>query len=228
MPPCPGWTVADLLAHVGYVHRWAARYVTTALTEMVEEPGEAAILSGAPPEADRADWVAEGHRDLVRALRAAPEDLDCWAFLKAPSPLAMWARRQAHETAVHRVDAQLSAGSPPTPVSPAFASDGIDELLFAFFGRRSRRRFEVPGGAVTVALDATDQPGGWTVRVSAEAGVEARHGLGEAAGADVSLRGTAGDLYLALWHRRPAEGLVVEGRPELFEAAWGPRGVTWS
>lgn len=38
--------------------------------------------------------------------------VDCWTFLDAPSPLAFWARRQAHETAIHRADAQLAADGP--------------------------------------------------------------------------------------------------------------------
>ena len=33
----------------------------------------------------------------------------CFAFLPAPSPLAFWARRQAHETGIHRADVE-SAG----------------------------------------------------------------------------------------------------------------------
>ena len=47
-----------------------------------------------------------------------PTTCECWTFLPAPSPRAMWARRQAHETAIHRVDAQLAAGLPVSPWSP--------------------------------------------------------------------------------------------------------------
>jgi len=68
--------------------------------------------------------AAEGSRLLgaagSAALSAAPPDLRCWTFLPAPSPLAMWARRQAHETTVHRVDAELAAASvaPPAATVP--------------------------------------------------------------------------------------------------------------
>ncbi len=239
VPPCPGWRVADLLAHIGFVHRWATRYVRTAITEMVDEASEAAILERAPPEDERCDWVAEGHGALVAALRAAPTDLDCWTFLAAPSPLAMWARRQAHETAVHRVDAELSAGPAPTPVEPELAADGIDELLFGFFGRPARSPAEgdpVPGGAVTIGLEVLDGPGrhgvdgsgGWTLQVS-EGKVCARRGTGT--GGDepaVRVRGTASDLYLLLWHRRLLEGLDVDGSADRFVRAWGSQSVTWA
>lgn len=225
VPTCPGWRVAELLGHIGFVHRWATRYVATAVAEMEEEPGEEEITKSAPPESERCDWVADGHRALVRALRAAPPDLQCWTFLPAPSPLAMWARRQLHETTVHRVDAELARGGEPTPVATDAAVDGIEELLFAFFGRRSRRRLEVPGGSVTLGLEAVDVPDGWTLRVSTDAGVEASRGTGEC---DVAVRGPASDLYLLLWHRRTLDGLEVRGSAETFDEVWGPRGIRWA
>ena len=43
-------------------------------------------------------------------LRSAPADLDCFTFLPAESARHFWARRQAHETAIHRVDAENAAG----------------------------------------------------------------------------------------------------------------------
>ena len=239
VPTCPGWRLADVLAHVGFVHRWATHYVRTAVVDMVDEPDEATILKIAPPGSERCDWVAQGLAALLTALHAAPGDLTCWTFLPAVSPLAMWARRQAHETTVHRVDVELAAGVSPSPVEPKLAADGIDELLSAFFGRPARRLAGVPGGGVTIGLDAVDtagtfdtgdgagKPGGsgrWTVRVSGT-GVAAGRGAGAR---DVTVRGTSSDLYLLLWHRRPLEGLEVEGPVELFEHAWGSRAVTWT
>lgn len=242
VPTCPGWRVEDLLAHMGFVHRWAAMYVAGALAEMVPEPPEAEILAGAPAPGTRPTWVAAGHAELVRALRAAPADLECWTFLPAPSPLAMWARRQAHETAVHRVDAELAALAAPgsaqgrvTPLDPAFAADGVDELLLGFFGRPGRP--PTPGDAQgggdpadrraaatgTIALVPDDRPERWTVRLT-PAGVAPARGLFEH---DVAVRAGAGDLYLLLWHRRSPEGLDVTGPAGRFEALWGSRGVTW-
>ena len=104
------------LAHIGFVHRWAARYVAEGLTEMVEEPGEAPLLSAAPPDDLILSWVADGHAALVEVLSSAPPDVQCWTFLAAPSPLAFWARRQAHETAVHRVDCRTGGRRPANPI----------------------------------------------------------------------------------------------------------------
>ncbi|MGC0381054.1 uncharacterized protein (TIGR03083 family) [Streptomyces sp. SAI-129] len=91
-------------------------------------------------------WFREGHGRLVDTLAGAAPDVRCWHFLPAPSPLAFWARRQAHETAVHRIDAESARGGEPTGVGVDFAVDGVDELLCAFHAReksgtagRSRR-----------------------------------------------------------------------------------------
>jgi uncharacterized protein (TIGR03083 family) len=220
VPTCPGWRLRDLLAHIGFVHRWATRYVQTALSEMLDEPPEDEILRLAPPDGERVAWVADGCAALVRALCHAPPDLCCWTFLPAPSPRAMWARRQAHETAVHAADATLAAGRHPGPFDPDFAADGIDELLFAFYGR-GRPSPERGDGAV--GFEATDRPLAWTVRVS-EGVVAAQPGLGPC---DVRVRGTASDLYLLAWNRLPPTAVEIAGPAAAFERIWGGTGVTW-
>lgn len=227
VPTCPGWRTRDLLAHVGFVHRWAARYVSTSLADMVEEPGEGELLASAPPDDERCTWVVRGHAELVGSLRGAPRDLSCWTFLPAPSPLAMWSRRQAHETTVHRVDAELAAGRRPTPVDAALAVDGIDELVLCFLARPPR---EVAADAVegTIALEPDDLPDRWTLRCSPD-GVRGARGTARGADpCDAVVRGSASDLYLMLWHRRPVEGLVASGSAELFRRLWDERKVTWS
>jgi uncharacterized protein (TIGR03083 family) len=227
VPSCPGWEVRDLLAHIGFVHRWAARYVAEALTEMVEEPDEAAVLSAALPDDLLVPWVADGHAGLVDVLSSAPPDVQCWTFLPAPSPLAFWARRQAHETAVHRVDAELAAGARATSFDPAFAVDGTDEVLLGFFARPRRRALDVSPG--TIGIEATDAASAWTVRVAPE-GIETTKGVGES---DLSVRGTASDLYLLLWNRLQPDGDAPErldliGRRDLLASWSGQCHVTWS
>ncbi|HUC13412.1 MAG TPA: maleylpyruvate isomerase family mycothiol-dependent enzyme [Acidimicrobiales bacterium] len=229
VPSCPGWEVRDLLAHVGFVHRWAARYVAEGLTEMVEEPDEASVLSAAPSHDRILSWAADGHAALVEVLSSAPRDVQCWTFLPAPSPLAFWARRQAHETAVHRVDAELAAGARPTPFNPAFAVDGSDELLLGFFARPGRGRApETSPG--TVGLEATDAgSAAWTMHISPE-GIETTRGLDES---DLSVRGPASDLYLLLWNRlgwedRPHESLELVGRQDLLSSWREHFKVTWT
>ncbi|MEV6110875.1 maleylpyruvate isomerase family mycothiol-dependent enzyme [Streptomyces sp. NPDC051940] len=217
VPTCPGWTVADLLRHQTMVHRWAARIVGEALSAPYE-PTE--------PDLDGAELLAhyrEGHAHLVRTLRDAPDDLDCWYFFRAPSARAFWARRQAHETAVHRVDAEEAAGGAISPLPAAFASDGIDELLTGFHARRkSRVRSTHPR---TLRVQATDTDDTWTVHLSQDPPHTDRGADGDA---DCLLRGTAGELYLALWNRRPYDGLRIDGDPAPAELWRADSAVTWS
>ncbi|MDA8294979.1 MAG: maleylpyruvate isomerase family mycothiol-dependent enzyme [Actinomycetota bacterium] len=223
VPSCPGWCVRELLAHLHYIHRWAADYVADASQEMVPELDEPGVLAAAPRDDVLLTSVQEGHRRLVEALAAAPLSLECWTFLPAPSPLAMWARRQAHETAIHRVDAELAADRRPTPVSSEFAADGIDELLFGFLGRR--RRISPPSGVEgTIGLEATDWPAQWSIRL-AHGGIETSRG---ASARDLTVRGAVTELYLLVWNRPPPNRPDLVGAESLLDA-WCQRvHVSWS
>ncbi|MFI6007680.1 maleylpyruvate isomerase family mycothiol-dependent enzyme [Streptomyces sp. NPDC051243] len=194
VPTCPDWQVRDLLRHTGMVHRWAAAFVTEG--HMSYHP------DGGLPDLDGAEllaWFREGHRHLVGTLTDAPADVECWHFLPAPSPLAFWARRQAHETTVHRFDAEAARGGTPSDLDPGFAADGIDELLRGFHARpKSRVRSAEPR---VLRVRATDTDGAvWTVRLSQEPPVTERDDSGAA---DCEISGPASQLYLSLWNRLP-------------------------
>ncbi|ULR48683.1 maleylpyruvate isomerase family mycothiol-dependent enzyme [Streptomyces deccanensis] len=217
VPTCPSWRVRDLLRHTGAVHRWATAFVA----EGHPSPRPPA---DAPEDLDGdalLTWFEDGHRRLVDTLRAAPADLDCWSFLPAPSPLAFWARRQAHETAVHRVDAESALGDAPglpvpdfgTSLGVDFAVDGVDELLLGFHARpKSRVRTATPR---VLRVRATDTDAAWTVRLSAEPPVAERADGSRAPAADCEIAGPAPQLYLALWNRLPFP--AVDGDPTLAE-----------
>lgn len=210
VPTCPGWQVRDLLRHTAMVHTWAAAFVTEGHTSDVPDAGEP-DLDG-PELLDR---FRAGHRLLVEALERAPQDLECWAFFAAPSPLAFWARRQAHETTIHRVDAESARGGPLSPVASDHAVDGVDELLRGFHARpKSRVRTDVPR---TLRVRATDTGSAWTVRLSTAPPATVREGDGASVlpPADCELSATAQELYLTLWNRLPLTALTVAGDPDL-------------
>ncbi|CAG6393705.1 maleylpyruvate isomerase family mycothiol-dependent enzyme [Streptomyces cocklensis] len=211
VPTCPGWTTGDLVRHTGTVHRWAARIVAERLAgpvpedPMPEEPTGAAL----PP------WFLDGHARLIATLRAAGQGTDCWTVLPAASPLAFWARRQAHETAVHRVDAESARGGELSTLDPVFAADGIDELLTGFHARpRSRVRAEHPR---TLRVRPTDADAAWTVRLSADAAPRTERSADGPA--DCELTGRAQDLYLMLWNRLPLDAATLTGDAALA-ALW--------
>lgn len=203
VPSCPGWRVRDLVLHTGNVHRWAGGFVAEGRTE------PAPIGAETVPDESVAAWFLDGHGRLADCLRSAGDDLECWSFLTgSPGARAFWARRQAHETTVHRVDAELAAGAELGPVTTGFATDGIDELLAGFHTRRfSRVRSEEPRVLRVSATDAAD--GDWTVRISADP-PRVERAAGEAW--DCRLSGPAATLYLALWNRIPyGDGVVIDG-----------------
>lgn len=140
-------------------------------------------------------------------LTSADPDTQCWQFLPAPSPLAFWARRQAHETAVHRFDAESARGGTPSGIAPEFAADGIDELLTGFHARtRSRVRSERPRVLRVRATDTEDAV--WTVRLSQEPPAAVRSAEGDA---ECEITGSAAQLYLSLWNRVPFPGVSGDG-----------------
>jgi uncharacterized protein (TIGR03083 family) len=224
VPTCPGWVVRDLVRHMGGVHRWATGYVAGGRTEVWDVDLDE-VVGAWPGDADLAGWLTEGCEALAAALDAAPPDLECWTFLRAPSPLAMWARRQAHETAIHRVDAELAAGGAPSPFTPAFAADGAGELLECFVPRRSTKlRAEHPA---SMAVRCTDEDAAWLLRIGAE-GVTTDPIAHRAVDADCSVRGRAADLYLALWNRAGPEALVVEGDTDVLTLFLDTVQVRWA
>ena len=100
------------------MHRWATGIVAGPRTQPWDVDLDD-VVGTWPADADLIGWFGDGVGRLVATLSRAEPDLACWTFLDAPSPLAMWARRQAHETSVHRVDAELAAGLRGDAVSRA-------------------------------------------------------------------------------------------------------------
>jgi uncharacterized protein (TIGR03083 family) len=212
VPTCPGWRVRDLLGHLGGVHRWAASYVSTGRSEPFTREGRAEFA--APGDDDALlDWFRDGHRALVDTLTSADETVMCWTFMPAPSPLAFWARRQAHETAIHRADAELIIRAAPA-WDPAFAADGIDELLNGFLARPRGRLVADPARSLVVA--ATDADAAWTITI----GPDNRRVVAGGGPADLTVAGPAADLYLLLWNRGGSDRLDVHGDRAVLDL-WG-------
>lgn len=197
VPTCPGWTVADLLDHVGRTHRWAAANIRSGervTFREIDGPGDEGPLAFARNAAD----------DLVAALRATDPTLPGWHFAATEQVRGFWFRRQAVETLVHRVDAERAAGV-ETPIDPSLAADGIDEALDVIATRMLAGRDGVDLGG-SVHVHCTDVEGEWTFRT--DDGVYQLH-RGHAKG-DAALRGPAASILLVLWQRLPADDASLE------------------
>ena len=205
VPPCDSWQVKDLLRHTGFVHRWAASHIESPVPEVRGGPSEEEILRGGAPDGELLDWFRDGHAALVQVLRAADPAVETATFIAAPSPLAFWARRQAHETAIHRADADSAAGE--VPGYPAeFAADGIDELVMGFGQRRKYRPETGPGGILRVTADDTGDS--WQARLADGRVQAAREPAGPA---DCVVSGPASAVYLFLWNRGDEADITVSG-----------------
>lgn len=235
VPTCPGWTLADLVRHVGGAHRWAADIVANARTGAPREMfglTRAQRDPAAAVAADQlADWLRDGVAGLTRTLREAPADLECWGFLRALPPREFWARRQLHETGIHAIDAQLAvrAADDVAPVPAWVGADGADELLVGFTRLPGAQlRFPEPRTLAvrTVAPDAGEDlppapsvPSAWLVAIGPDA-ITAQPDPAPAAldAADAAIAGTPHDVYCVLWNRPPIGEVALDGDTALIDA----------
>jgi uncharacterized protein (TIGR03083 family) len=217
VPTCPGWTLLQLLRHVGRGDRWAAQIVRDRAGSDLD-PRQ--VRDGRPPgdTAGARAWLHASPRTVIDAVRDAGADTIVSTFL-GPRPAAWWIRRRLHEATVHRADAALATGY-RYDLSAELAADGIDEWL-------DRLAVELPAAAtvaidtgVTIALDAADVDGkrSWHIRGLPKGIAWDRGGTGQPA--HVRLTGTATDLFLALVRRRPVEeaGIRLAGDADTWQA----------
>lgn len=220
VPSCPDWDFAELVKHLGNIYNWAATVVEGRL---LAPPGP--DIPRRPGAMGSPEWMADRLDRLVTALREAPRDALIWNFgPDSPSSVDFWCRRLMHETAIHRVDAELVAGVPVSSLEPDVAADTVAELfaLFRFTDVTDGGSGVAPlvsappdaGGVVpTVHLHATDVDGAeWTLDTAART-VTRRHAKG-----DVALRGTAWSLARWCWGRPVAGEIEVFGDLEAAEA----------
>lgn len=214
--PCPGWTMRDLVRHLGFIHLWAAEnmtYPTDDWADVDDLPDLTThwpeLAAAWPDDADLVAWYRRTNANLVRVLESAPADLECFTFLPAPTPLTMWARRQASEIAIHRFDAEVSRGIASQFDAP-FAADMLDELLAGFAPRPGK----VPvDDTRTVLVHAHDAEEHWRLTLEPDGVTTSR----ETGDADLMVSATAADLYLAFWNRAPDTTLGLDGDAGLMD-----------
>jgi uncharacterized protein (TIGR03083 family) len=200
VPTCPGWTLRQLLTHVGRGDRWAAMIVRDRAQERVDIR---TVPDGKPPADDPVGWLAGSARLLVDAVAATGPDVPVWTFT-GPKPAAWWIRRRLHEATVHRADASIALGVPFT-IEPVLAADGVSEWLDVLASRPVPEAGPALADGATLHLHATDDDlgtdGEWLVR-SADGRLAWEHGHGKGA---VAVRGSAADILQAVMRRIPAD-----------------------
>jgi uncharacterized protein (TIGR03083 family) len=183
---CPDWKLVDLAKHVGGV----MGFWTHALCEGTgrpkpsfdEDPGPAPSL-----------WFVQIAGLLVAELRATPPDTQVWTWNPMEQSARFVGRRMAHETAVHRFDAQSAVGN-HEGIEPALAADGIEEIFVMVEAWPESGH----GEGETLHLHGSDG-GEWLIAMNPEGlDVGREHAKG-----DLALRGAVSDLELVLYDRPP-------------------------
>lgn len=206
---CPGWTVADLLWHIGEVHWFWAAIVSRGIVD------RATADLHPPPRPDDVDlpaFAAEELDELAEVLAHADPTTPVWTWSEQQD-VAFVQRRMALETLVHRWDAESASGD-HTPLAPPLAADGVDEFLEHFL---ASDRAGVPALTGSVHLHATDATGEWLVTWTEGRRVLTR----EHAKGDAAVRGRAEDLLLVLWRRRGLDTVEVIGDRAAAESLVG-------
>lgn len=208
VPTCPDWSVATLVRHLGDIHRRVTARVAS---------GDVALVHPETPASPEADdltligWYRDGLEEMLATLASHSLDAPAWTW--AGEPVAgFWHRRMAHETAVHRWDAE-NATSRARPIAVSLAPDGIDEMLDLFLWRDGDPVHSGPGG--DVRLRATDSGNTWIVAL--RDGRPPGRGDRSSAG-DLIVRGAASDLLLLLWGRTSLDAVTPEGDESLWQA----------
>lgn len=229
VPSCPGWTLFDLVKHLGGGDRFWGAIVGAGPADA--PPAEAAAARAAlevPREREALSaWLAASTELLLSALREAGPENGCWTWWPAsqsPQTSGGVARHRVQETAVHTYDAQLAGGAPqPLPVS--LALDGVEEFLFTVCATPSAwphkpTAFDFHTSEGRSWRLAVDADGARVTRIPAPTAATGESS--DAAGACV--HGTASELVLYLYDRIQADSLHVDGDAGLLDLlrAWEP------
>jgi uncharacterized protein (TIGR03083 family) len=213
IPTCPGWTMRQLMRHVGRAQRWAAEIIRTKADVSLDP---LSVPDGRPPDDPKGarPWLLAGPEVLLDAIAHVGGPDVTVATFDGPRPARWWARRLLHESTVHRADAVFAVDQ-HYELAPELAADGIDEWLGRLVERPWTGDLPIePGKAVTVIPNDIDAL--WTMTGRGDHLELSRNSMDSL----ISVRtvGSATNLFVALMRRRNAEevGCRVEGDAALW------------
>ncbi|WP_433266140.1 maleylpyruvate isomerase family mycothiol-dependent enzyme [Actinosynnema sp. CS-041913] len=211
VPTCPGWDVHKLVHHLAGVHSWALAALRTPVDgerpKAVPRPeGWEELLA----------WWDERFTEMNEVLAASTPDTPVWTFI-GPKTIGFWARRQAHEIAIHRLDAEHALHGPEVPsllFDTDLAADGVDEYLTLLLPRAAQVRPITGEGRLL--FHAADAGRAWELRVTPGEVPAAGPITDSATDEDTTVAGTADALYRVAWGR--PSGAIVSGDRSLLDS----------
>jgi uncharacterized protein (TIGR03083 family) len=223
VPSCPEWKADDLLFHLAEVQWFWARIVRDRITD-----GAVADELGCDRPDDRAgleELFQRANRTLIEALRSTPPQTPTWTWAPEQS-VGFILRRQAHEALIHRLDAELTAGS-RTSLPAQLAADGVSEALTVIYGEPPPWSEFTPAPGAVIQFDSIDTLDSWLVTAGHFTGTSPTSGKHyEMACLDTAppgsepaavVTGTAEDLDCWLWRRPPVFRIHTSGEPAALE-----------
>ncbi|MCW2529411.1 MAG: hypothetical protein JWM76_4271 [Pseudonocardiales bacterium] len=224
VPTCPEWTAVDLLSHLVTVQRFWAVVIGDRLTGAAVADYE---RSRPPLPEDPTTLQAlrgQATTDLLTALGSRDASEPAWSWFTGDQTVGFTWRMQTHEATMHRVDAELTAGLPISPIATEVAEDGVDhvvDVMWAWAPPDAERRY-----TGIVELAATDSARRWLVRTfrwSAQAwGQDFTDQIGcepvDRGEPDATVCGTTQDLDLLVWSR--ADRKITRSGNEMVLGEW--------
>lgn len=226
VPSCPGWSVADLVFHLGAVHRYVIHVIGEGLLDRPEDddfaflslpahmegwPDPQLAPNRGPLPAGLVDWFHEGASHLASLFAEREPAERVWSWSDEQS-VGFWQRMQTIEAAVHRWDVEHALGT-ARPVDRQLAADAVSHTFEVMAPARRARQSAPAGQGERLRFRQSDGSGLWVVQLDPD-GVLLNEGTGCC---DVELTATASELMLFLWHRIPSEGLEIRGDAALLE-----------
>jgi uncharacterized protein (TIGR03083 family) len=217
VPSCPDWSVGDLARHVAEVYLHKAECIRLRAFPEEWPPG---VL-----DPDPVISLDKTHAVLIERFSAHSAADPAATWYEPDQTVGFWIRRMAQETVIHRIDAELAAGGPVSPIPDDLAVDGIDEVLKLFVGYGSTHWLDDFGSL----LDAPDERPvsvstghrAWTL--TAVAGRDGRPGQVNVADAatgtegEALVSGDAAPLLRWLWNRADDASVRISGDAALLK-----------
>jgi uncharacterized protein (TIGR03083 family) len=202
-PTCPDWTASDLLWHLTNVHFfWAG-----ILERRVRSPADLPAIERAKPDrpAEQSGLLLlreQATAALLRELADRDDAEPVWSWWQPDQTVGFTRRMQTYEATMHRVDAELTAGTAVSPISAEVSAGAVDHAVDVMWGW-------LPDGASYRAQSvlefvATDTGQTWLVEVGSWTGPDEsgpRAVRATAGNPTATVRASAEDLALWAWTR---------------------------
>ena len=206
VPGCPGWSVIDLIDHVAKVYSSRIDIVEQKLADRWPP------RRPRPDGVDPLDWFRTEAARMVELLGDADPAQPATSFTRDRT-VGFWIRRMAHETVIHRIDAE-QAHRYESVIDPELAVDGVAEM-FEVFITRHRGEF-IPGNEVVRVLTGDSS---WTARlgrlVDPRGDETPKAVLESGAEPDAVLTGEPERVLLWMWGRASSDEVMVSGDADL-------------